>query len=284
MRASYRQEMTALVDRFWEQGARKFGVYYQMDAYGRSGTDGVARGLALHNARIVAAATSRGAKFEEEMRRAVGERRRAGLDVVFCAGACQGCGAFVRSARDLGWTVPISNVSLVGSDAMLGLLVPHGKKAGREYTTGLVNSQVVPSYEDLTLPAVAEYRALVARHKPAVPETLRDRRYVPQNISFIGLEGFVNAKVVVEALRRAGPDPTRAGLREGLEWMRNVDLGIQVCATPCSRAPQVSKRTICPRLHAFGPTTNRWSCLNRAMLTTAGRIIATIILALRWLR
>src|SRR5882762_8320586 len=46
IRASYRQEMMALVDRFWAMGARNFGVYYQIDAYGRSGTDGVARGLA----------------------------------------------------------------------------------------------------------------------------------------------------------------------------------------------------------------------------------------------
>ena len=137
IRASYRQEMMALVDRFWQQGARKFGVYYQVDAYGRSGTDGVARGLALRNARIVAEATyTRGAKFEEDMSPAVGELRRAGVDVVLCTGAYQGCGAFVRTARDLGWSVPISNVSFVGSDAMLALLVQHGKTSGREYTTG----------------------------------------------------------------------------------------------------------------------------------------------------
>ncbi len=44
IRASYRQEMAALVDRFWQLGARNLGVYSQADAYGRSGTDGVTRG------------------------------------------------------------------------------------------------------------------------------------------------------------------------------------------------------------------------------------------------
>ncbi len=137
IRASYRQEMMALVDRFWEQGARKFGVFYQVDAYGRSGTDGVSRGLALRGARIAAEATyRRGAKFEDDMAPAVQELRRAGVDVVLCTGAYQGCGAFVRTARDLGWGVPIANVSFVGSDAMLALLVQHGKTSGREYTTG----------------------------------------------------------------------------------------------------------------------------------------------------
>src|SRR5262249_60933801 len=38
IRASYRQEMMALVERFWSLGARNFGVFYQIDAYGRSGT------------------------------------------------------------------------------------------------------------------------------------------------------------------------------------------------------------------------------------------------------
>ena len=236
VRASYRQEMMALVDRFWEQGARKFGVFYQVDAYGRSGTDGVARGLALRSARITAEATYvRGAKFEDDMTPAVNELRKAGVDVVLCTGAYQGCGAFVRSARDLGWPVPITNVSFVGSDAMLSLLIQHGKSVGRDYTMALVNSQVVPSYDDVSLPGVVEYRGLMERHKPSVPETLRDPKYAPQKLSFISLEGYVNAKVIVEAIRRAGVNPTRASFRAALEGMRNVDLGI---AAPLSFGPE----------------------------------------------
>ena len=227
IRASYRQEMMALVDRFWALGARSFGVYYQIDAYGRSGTDGVARGLAGHGAKIVAEATyPRGAKFSDDMTPAVHALQKAGVDVVLCTGAYQGCGAFVRSARDAGFLVPISNVSFVGSDAMLKLLVQHGKTTGRHYTRALVNSQVVPSYDDGSLPGVAEYRALMERHNPGVPETLRDSAYTPQRLSFISLEGFVNAKVIVEALRRAGPQPTRLSFRQALESLRTFELGI----------------------------------------------------------
>jgi branched-chain amino acid transport system substrate-binding protein len=232
IRASYRQEMMALVDRFWQLGARKFGVYYQIDAYGRSGTDGVARGLAQRGVRIVGEATyPRGAKFTDDMTPAVSALRRAGADVVLCTGAYQGCGAFVRSARDAGWTVPISNLSFVGSDAMLALLVKHGKETGRDYTRALVNSQVVPSYDDLSLPAVAEYRLLMDRHNPPVPEALRDPSYAVQRYSFISLEGFVNAKVIVEALQRTGPQPTRAAFRQALESLRGFDLGIGAALT-----------------------------------------------------
>jgi branched-chain amino acid transport system substrate-binding protein len=232
IRASYRQEMAALVERFWALGARKFGVYYQIDAYGRSGTDGVERALAQRGSRIVSEATYvRGAKFDEDMTPAVSVLRLAGCDVVLCTGAYQGCGAFVRAARDAGWTVPVSNVSFVGSDAMLALLLKQGKATGRDYTRALVNSQVVPSYDDAGLPAVAEYRALMDKHNPVLPEALRDKVYTPQRYSFISLEGFINARVVAEALRRAGANPTRASLRQALESMRNLDLGIGASLT-----------------------------------------------------
>ena len=227
VRASYRQEMAALVERFWGIGARTFGVYSQADAYGRSGTDGVARALAARGARVAVETTyARGAKFEDDMGPAVNALRRAGVDVVLCTGAYQGCGAFVRTARDLGWTVPISNVSFVGSDAMLRLLVQHGKTTGRDYTRALVNSQVVPSYDDVSLPGVGEYRTLMERRSPALPPALRDDKYAPQPYSFISLEGFINARVIVEALRRAGPNPTRVSLRQALESLKNFDLGI----------------------------------------------------------
>jgi branched-chain amino acid transport system substrate-binding protein len=232
IRASYRQEMMALVERFWSLGARSFGVFYQIDAYGRSGSDGVARGLALHGARITAEATyPRGATFNDDMTPAVTALQKAGVDVVLCTGAYQGCGAFVRSARDAGFLAPISNLSFVGSDAMLTLLVKHGRTNGRNYTRALVNSQVVPSYDEAALPGVAEYRTFMERHNPAVPETLRDPNYALQRLSFISLEGFVNAKVVVEALRRAGPQLSRAAFRQALESLRNFDLGIGAALT-----------------------------------------------------
>ena len=227
VRASYRQEMQALVERFWQAGARRFGVYYQIDAYGRSGTDGVSRGLAQRGARITAEATYvRGAKFDEDMGTAVKALREAGCDVVLCTGAYQGCGAFVRSARDAGWTVPISNVSFVGSDAMLALLVKHGRAKGRDYTRALVNSQVVPSYDDVSLPGVVEYRALMDKHNPQVPEGIRDAAYAPQKYSFISLEGYVNARVITEALKRAGASASRSSFRQALESLRGLDLGI----------------------------------------------------------
>jgi len=236
IRASYRQEMAALVERFWGLGARKLGVFYQIDAYGRSGADAVERALATRGARIAAEATYvRGARFEDDMAPAVAVLKQAGCDAVLCAGAYQACAAFVRAARDAGFMVPISNLSFVGSDAMLALLLKHGKASGRDYTRALVNSQVMPSYDEASLPGVAEYRAFMDKHHPTLPEALRDRTYTPQRYSFISLEGFVTAKVCVEALRKAGANPTRAEFKQALESLQGLDLGI---GAPLSFGPE----------------------------------------------
>ena len=45
LRASYRQETAGLVDNFVSAGRNRVAVFYQADAYGRSGWDGVKRAL-----------------------------------------------------------------------------------------------------------------------------------------------------------------------------------------------------------------------------------------------
>jgi len=228
VRASYRQEMMALVERLWAAGVRRFGVFYQIDAYGRSGTDGVARGLARHGARIAAEATyRRGAAFDADMSVAAKHLRDAGVEAVLCTGAYQACGAFVRTARDLGWTVPISNVSFVGSESMSRLLLERGRQTGRDYSGRLINSQVVPSYApDSALPGVHLYRSLMDKWKPEAPAALRDPKYRVEPYSFISFEGFINARVIVEGLRRAGPAPSRQSFKAALESIGQLDLGI----------------------------------------------------------
>jgi len=146
-------------------------------------------------------------------------------DAVICVGAYAACAAFARDAVDLGLDVPIANLSFVGSENLLKLLV-EGRLDSEKYTRLLINSQVVPSYEDTSIPAVREYRELMARHDPKVPEELIQEEYTPFPHSFGSLEGFLNAKLLAEILRRLGPNPDRAGLEEAVFSIRDFDLGI----------------------------------------------------------
>ena len=227
LRASYRQETAGLVDNFVGIGKRSIAVFYQADAYGRSGWAGVRTALTRHGERIAGEATyRRGAKFSGTMRKQVEILQAAEPDAVICIGAYAACAAFARDAVDLGLRVPIANLSFVGSENLLKLLT-EGREDSRQYTDLLVNSQVVPSYESVSIAAVQEYRELMRRYDPKVPAELVKEAYTPFPHSFVSLEGFLDAKLMVEVLRRLGDAPSRELLSGAVFTIKDYDLGIE---------------------------------------------------------
>ncbi|WP_316897718.1 ABC transporter substrate-binding protein [Pseudodesulfovibrio indicus] len=227
LRPSYRQELHVLVDRFLKLNRKRLAVFYQADAYGRSGWDGAHRALAAKGLSLVGEATyQRGAKFDGSMRPQVEIIMRSKPDAVLSIGSYAACAAFIRDARDMGLDVPIANVSFVGSTWLLGLLNTAGLASGRDYTADLINTQVVPSYEDLSLSAVREYRELMDCCPPP-PPSYADKAYVPLHYSFTGFEGFINAKAMARVLEAYDENPGM-GLKAAAESLRQVDIGIDV--------------------------------------------------------
>ncbi|WP_338669544.1 ABC transporter substrate-binding protein [Pseudodesulfovibrio methanolicus] len=225
LRASYRQELAGLVDRFLALGRRRLAVFYQADAFGRSGWDGAHRALKSHGYSLVGEATyRRGTRFAESMKQQVDILMHANPDAILSIGSYAACAALIRDARDMGLAVPIANVSFVGSEKLLYLLQEAGRERGRDYTSNLVNSQVVPSYEDLSLPAVREYRELMDRYAPEAP-ALADGNYEPLRYSFTSFEGFLNAKAMARILETYDANPA-SGLRAAAESLAEADIGI----------------------------------------------------------
>jgi ABC-type branched-subunit amino acid transport system substrate-binding protein len=228
LRASYNQETAGLVDNFVKIGRKRIAVFYQIDAYGRSGWHGVRQALAKHGLNLAAEATyKRGAAHPESMRQQVEILRAAEPDAVICIGAYAACGAFIRDARDADWDVPIANVSFVGCESMLALLEKDEKTSHRDYTQNLINSQVVPSYSQFDLAAVRDYRLAMEKYRPAAPD-IADKEYQPLQFSVVSFEGYLNARLLAEALRRLGPKPQRSRLKETVEGIKDFDLGIGV--------------------------------------------------------
>jgi ABC-type branched-subunit amino acid transport system substrate-binding protein len=228
LRASYRQETEGLVDHLIEIGRQRIGVFYQADAYGRSGWDGVRRALARYGMSIAGEATyRRGTEYAQSLRPQVEVLRKVQPDAIISIGAYAACAAFIRDARETGWDVPIANVSFVGSESLLNLVLQSGRSSGRDYTANLINSQVVPSYEDTSLAAVREYRELLDKYNPMPPPELVKGVYQPLRYSFVSFEGYLNAKLLVEILKRMGKTPRIARLKEVVESIKNYDLGIR---------------------------------------------------------
>ncbi len=262
LRASYRQETAGLVDNFAGLGRRRIGVFYQNDAYGRSGWAGVREALAAHGETIVGEATyRRGAQFGTSMRRQVEILGARAPDAVICIGAYAACAAFARDAELFGLHVPVANVSFVGSESLLALMREASDDPDR-HTRFLVNSQVVPSYEDTALAAVREYREMMARYDPEPPgDVAQLAAHEPHEaipLSFVSLEGFLNAKLMTEILRRVGPRLDRARIQDAVFAVRDYDMGVgeRVSFGPSRRQGMQSVYYTVPDGDRFVPLTD----------------------------
>lgn len=227
LRASYEQETGGLVENFIKIGRKRIGIFYQADAYGRSGWNGVRKTLSKYGLKIIAEATyRRGAKYSESFSKQVEILKNADVDAIISVGAYAACAGFIRDARNADWDVPIANVSFVGSEFMINLLLEEERKTGKKYTKNLINSQVVPSYENTSLKAIKLYRQLMDKYSPMPPQELMEPDYKPLRYSFVSLEGFLNAKVMVEILRKMDGDFRREKIKKVVESLRNLDIGI----------------------------------------------------------
>ena len=105
----------------------------------------------------------------------------------------------LRQAGSAAQVVTVSNNASGGFIKQLGT-----------YSHGVVVSQVFPSVRALGLPLNREANAMLNGKNELTPQVM---------------EGFASAKVLVEALRRAGPNPTRERIIDALNRMDKYDLG-----------------------------------------------------------
>jgi len=202
VRASYFDETEEIVRFIVDGNQRRVAVFYQDDAFGQTGLDGVKRALTRRNLDTVATGTVQ--RNTTNVATAVKAITAARPDAVVMISAYTSCAEFVREAKRAGYAGRFYSVSFVGSKALSDEL--------KDDAYGVVISQVVPLPWDLTLPVVKEYQKMMFH--------AGFRTY-----SFTSLEGFLGARVVAQALEDAGPDLTREKFVASFERIKNEDLG-----------------------------------------------------------
>jgi ABC-type branched-subunit amino acid transport system substrate-binding protein len=202
LRAGYTDETEKLIEHLHTIGIQRIAVFYQNDAYGYAGLDGVNRALAKRKLQLVA--SSAVDRNSADVSQAAEVLLAARPDAIVQIGAYSACAALIKSMRARGYGGQFLNVSFVGSKALLALLGEQG--------IGVIVSQVVPFPWGATITLQREYAA--AMKQAGISE-----------LGFGSMEGFIAAKVFVEGLRAAGPNPTRKKFVEALEGMRDLDLG-----------------------------------------------------------
>jgi len=203
LRASYGDETEKIVDQLTTLGINRIAVFYQDDAFGKAGLAGVEAALSKRKLKVLA--TGVYDKTKNDVADAVKTIGTADPQAVVMISTYKPTAAFVKQMRLSGKLPQFFALSVVGLKALSAEL---GAEAA-----GVAISQVVPFPDNSTAPVVREMRQLPAAMMPSA------------GVTYTTLEGFIAAKVMTEALRRAGPQLSREKLISSLESMRDFDVG-----------------------------------------------------------
>ncbi len=199
VRASYGAETEAWIKHLTQDlKIKKIAIFYQDDAFGRAGFDGVKAAMDKRGIELVGEAT-----YERNtiaVKTALITLRRAEPEAVVMVGAYKPCAEFIKLARKLEFNPVFVNISFVGASALAKELGPDGK--------GVVISQVVPFPWDTSLKVVADYQAAIK----GAPD-------------FVSLEGYLVGRLAIAALEKVDGPPTRAGLIKAIKDTGKFDIG-----------------------------------------------------------
>ena len=196
IRASYYQETLAAVSHMVNDlGLRKIAVFYQFDAYGFDGLIGTELALKRYGLEPVARGSYiRGTQDVEEGLERI---RRSGAEAVVMIGTYGACAKFINLSVDADFRPVFYTVSFVGAEEL-------ARRIGIGLPVPVLMSQVVPA---------SDYVKLL-------------RRYFPDDTpSFVGREGYLNARILVEGLKLAGRNVTREGFIDAIESIQGLKLG-----------------------------------------------------------
>jgi ABC-type branched-subunit amino acid transport system substrate-binding protein len=212
-RASYAEETDAVVRylvKIRRLQPKQIAVFAQQDSYGDAGFAGVAkafRALGVNDTAIVRLNYTRNTVDVEE---AVNQLKALKtIKAVVMVSTYRAAARFIEKTKDVFPQMIYSNVSFVGSTALAEEL----KLLGARYASGVIVTQVVP--------AVSGYSSIVLEYKNALA------KYFPGEApDYVSLEGYVAANVLIQGIKRAGPQFDTEKLIDTLENTRNLDLGL----------------------------------------------------------
>jgi branched-chain amino acid transport system substrate-binding protein len=229
-RSSYAEETDAAV-RYLVKMRRippsQIAVFAQQDPYGDAGFAGVAkafRALGVNDSGILRLNYQRNTVDVED---AVNQLKlqRPPIKAVVMVAVYRAAAKFIEKTHDLFPGMIYTNVSGVGGTALADELLLLGPR----YASGVVVTQVVP--------AVSGYSSLVLDYKNSLA------KYFPgEAADYVSLEGFISANILIEAIKRTGPQLETEKLIDVLENMRNLDLGLGVPLSLCRAEHQASHK------------------------------------------
>jgi branched-chain amino acid transport system substrate-binding protein len=220
-RASYAEETYATVHylvKIRHLKPEQIAVFAQQDGYGDAGFEGVAAAMRALSSNGDAGAIPRFGyqRNTDDVEAAIVQLQQyqrlhnpAQIKAVVMVATAKAAAKFIDRSRDRVPGLVYTNVSFVGSTALARELLALGPKVA----AGVIVTQVVPP--------VDSYSSVVLNYKAAL------EKYFPgETPDYVSFEGYLDANVLIEGLRRTGAQLDTEKLVIALETIKDFDLGV----------------------------------------------------------
>jgi branched-chain amino acid transport system substrate-binding protein len=205
VRASYRDEVEKIIDQLAQFGIKNVAALYQNDPFGQDGLTGIEAAISKRGMKLV----TKGAyeKNTTKVGDAVKTIAQAKPQAVVMIANSAAASEFIKQYRTIDKEAQLRGISVLDAVSLVAAVGP-------ESASGVGIAQVMPT----------PYKSLTALSKEFQDNF---KRFAPKDVepTYTTLEGYAGAKVLVEGLKRAGPNPTREKLMKALESIESYDLG-----------------------------------------------------------
>ena len=194
VRSQYADEIKLLVAHMFEEmGARRFGIIYQDDSFGRSVLASYETALEAFGLPILAKASY--SRQTHAVHASVFIMAKAHLDGVMLATTTEPAADAINTARSLGHDYTVGLLSFVEVDRLTALLDHSNER--------VLMTRVTPDLTDDNVALVKRFHRALAAYKNAEPEAA-------EHVADPGvLEGYILGRYVIEVLQRIPGDLTR---------------------------------------------------------------------------
>jgi len=224
-RASYKEEAEKLIQYFVNyKKFTRIAVFYQNDSYGRSGLRGVRTALNKRNLKIIGEGSYK--RNTLSVGNALYEISLTRPEVIILIGTTRPVAQFIKRARlnkKIIKNINFATLSFVNPKLLLKILKFKSKN--------IIFSQIVPSPWTSKKKQVLKYRELMSKYYPN------------KDFSFISLEGYFTAKMVVQLFKDVGKNFSKSDF---IRAMKKLSLKIKNSA----REKKSSNECVClNRIH-----------------------------------
>jgi branched-chain amino acid transport system substrate-binding protein len=210
-------ETAAYIDHAVNQlKAKRVAILYQNDGWGKPAFEIASKQLEKYNLKPVEAQSFE--RFATDITSQVFKLKESNPDVVVLYALGQEAVLFFRGAEKLGWKPVVFGAGGLNDPKFIELL---GKSESKLF--------------------VASYYDPIDGNNPAIKDfnTLYTKLYPNSKPSSMALMGYSSAAVMVEALRRAGNEPSRDKVISALDNLRDFDqkIGPKITFQPVNAGP-----------------------------------------------